>query len=110
MPPLSAIAQPDLNDMGWRLISQMPSFSFLLANLVFLFGFGMAIFGLWKFYEGSRNPNDRSNRAGVAFIFIFCGALMVAIPSLMGAGIMTFFGDSGATDRAMTGIGGFTDF
>lgn len=105
-----AQTRPDLNDVGVRLIGQTGQLALFLWNLVFVLGVAMTMTGLWKFYANVQNPSDPASRKNVAFTYIFAGCLLVALPSVMGAGIMTFFGGSVSGHDAMGGLSGFENF
>jgi hypothetical protein len=106
----ASIAQtPDLNDVGTRLIGQTGQLATFLWRVIFVTGVVLTITGLWKFYGHVQSPNDPAARKNVAFVYIVAGCLMVALPSVMGTGITTFFG-SGATDSVAGGLQGFKDF
>lgn len=104
--------QPDLNDVGNRLIGQTGGIAHFIGVMVFLIGVIMTITGLWKFYKNVQNPNDPSAGKNVAMVYIFAGALMVALPAVMGSGVATFFGGNQveSTTKAKGGLKGFKDF
>ncbi len=57
-------------------------------------GLGLAIMGLLKFKAHSANPNDPSNKPSTAFVLIFAGAALVALPAVIGSGVSTIFGNT----------------
>ncbi|MEY8799490.1 hypothetical protein AB9K35_04120 [Leisingera sp. XS_AS12] len=77
----------------------------LVTVISFLAGAAIGIAGFLKFYANTKNPNDPSNKMSTAFILIFVGAGLVALPAVLGSGISTVFG-SGA-DKT-DGTSGFT--
>lgn len=94
----------DAGEIADGLAGQLGSFADLLSILAFVLGIGMAIAGFMKFRANSQNPNDPSNKLSTAFILIFVGAGLVAIPAVLGSGIATFFDDGAATTDANQGF------
>lgn len=91
----------DAGEIADGLATQLGSFADLLSILAFVLGVGMAIAGFMKFRANSQNP---SNKLSTAFILIFVGAGLVAIPAVLGSGIATFFDDGAATTDANQGF------
>lgn len=60
-------------------------------------GLVLAMSGLWKMRNHSNNPNDPSNKMSTAFMMIFAGSMMIALPALMGSGVASLWDDPDAT-------------
>ena len=108
--PGEAMAQATrtLGGIADSLSTQTTSVARLVSVVAFVIGVGLAIAGLLKFRANAQNPNDPSNSMTTAFVLVFVGAAMVAIPSLLGSGIMTIFGATGSSGQtnATTGFDG----
>lgn len=99
-----ALAQ-DVGDIAAGLTGQVTSIGTLAAVLSFVLGVAIAIAGLMKFRAHSQNPNDPSNKISTAFVLMFVGAGLVAIPAVLGSGITTIFGDGAGQTNGTTGFG-----
>ena len=99
-----AMAQ-DVGAIADGLTGQLTSIGTLVAVLSFVLGVAVAIAGLMKFRAHSQNPNDPSNKMSTAFILMFVGAGLVAIPAVLGSGITTIFGDGADQTNGNTGFG-----
>ena len=99
-----AMAQ-DVGAIAEGLTGQLTSIGTLAAVLSFVLGVAVAIAGLMKFRAHSQNPNDPSNKMSTAFILMFVGAGLVAIPAVLGSGITTIFGDGADQTNANDGFG-----
>jgi hypothetical protein len=95
--PGVAFAQQTAGQIIDDLTSQTESFAPFLSIISFVLGIGLAIAGLMKFYNISKNPNDPSNKMSTAFILMFVGAGLVAIPAVLGTGVTTIFGGTDGT-------------
>lgn len=82
----------DFGDMADSIRVQTSLLTRLVAAVAFVFGVVITMTGLLKMRQNAENPNDPSARPGVAFIFVFAGAAMVALPALIMTGVITFFG------------------
>ena len=102
--PVVALAQLDAGGIADGLSSQTTQVAKLVTVVAFVIGVGLAIAGLLKFRANAQNPNDPSNSMTTAFVLVFVGAAMVAIPSLLGSGIMTIFGSTDGTTDATNGF------
>lgn len=91
-------------DMADTVGAQGGQVADLLGVAAFLLGILLAVMGLMKFRQNSQNPNDPNAKVSTAFILVFVGAAMVAIPTLLGVGVTSFFGDGAETVTA-TGAG-----
>lgn len=100
-----AIAQQaqDFMHMSEHLRVQTRLFSRLVTAFAFLMGVFLTFQGITKFRKNVDNPNDPSSSSAVAFIFIFAGAVMVALPALIATGAITFFGSTEGTTNAFGG-------
>ncbi|MCY3675451.1 MAG: hypothetical protein OXH65_11490 [Paracoccaceae bacterium] len=92
-----AVAQVNnIGDMASELQSQIGDIADLIGAAAFLLGIGIALLGLLKFRQHAINPNDPSARLSTAFTLVFVGAAMVAIPTTLGVGIGSLFGNGTA--------------
>jgi len=92
-----ALAQiNNIGDMASELQSQVGDIADLIGAAAFLLGIGIALLGLLKFRQHAINPNDPSARLSTAFTLVFVGAAMVAIPTTLGVGIGSLFGNGTA--------------
>lgn len=94
----------DLGGIADGLTAQMDSINTLLGVAAFVLGVAMAVAGLMKFRAYSQNPNDPSNKMSTAFMLIFVGASLVAIPSVLGSGIETIFGENASKTDVVSGF------
>ncbi len=100
-----ALAQVrDLGGIAQSLSTQTTQFATLLSILSFVIGVGMGIAGFMKFKQNAQNPNDPSAKISTAFILIFVGAGLVALPAVFGSGLQTIFGGQSGTINATTGF------
>lgn len=102
-----AASAQDLGSIATDLTSQTTAVSRLATVIAFVLGIAITIAGFLKFRAISQNPNDPSNKMSTAFMLIFVGAGLAALPAVMGSGIETIFGTGAATTNANTG---FTSF
>ena len=103
-PSLALAQNADVGAIADSLASQTTSVTTLITIASFAIGVFMAVAGFLKFRANSQNPNDPSNKLSTAFMLIFVGAALVALPTVIGTGIGTIFGD-GATST--DGTAGF---
>lgn len=99
-----AMAQ-DVGTIAEGLTSQVSQIGTLISVISFVLGVGVAIAGLMKFRAHSQNPNDPSNKISTAFILMFVGAGLVAVPAVLGSGISTIFGDGAEQTNGNDGFG-----
>ena len=83
----------NIGDMAAELQSQAADIADLIGAVAFLLGLVLAIVGLLKFRQHSQNPNDPSARLSTAFTLVFVGAALIAIPTTLGVGIGSLFGN-----------------
>ena len=95
MSPVAAQVN-NIGDMASELQSQVGDIADLIGAAAFLLGIGIALLGLLKFRQHAINPNDPSARLSTAFTLVFVGAAMVAIPTTLGVGIGSLFGNGTA--------------
>ncbi len=86
----------NIGDMASELQSQVGDIADLIGAAAFILGIGIALLGLLKFRQHAVNPNDPSARLSTAFTLVFVGAAMVAIPTTLGVGIGSLFGNGTA--------------
>ena len=86
----------NIGDMASELQSQVGDIADLIGAAAFLLGIGIALLGLLKFRQHAINPSDPSARLSTAFTLVFVGAAMVAIPTTLGVGIGSLFGNGTA--------------
>lgn len=99
----AALAQ-NMGEIADSLATQTGEFADLVSIVAFVLGVGMAIAGFLKFKQNAQNPNDPSAKISTAFILIFVGAGLVAIPAALGSGIATIFGGGAQQTDANTGF------
>ena len=102
--PSGALAAQTIGQIAGSLKTQTTAVSTLVTVVAFVLGVGMAITGLLKFKAHSQNPNDPSAKMSTAFMLVFVGAALVAIPAALGSGIATIFGSDADTTDATTGF------
>lgn len=101
----AAMAQSqNLGQIADSLSTQTSEIADLISMVAFVLGVGMAIAGFLKFRQNAQNPNDPSAKVSTAFILIFVGAGLVAIPTALGSGIATVFGSGADTTDANEGF------
>ena len=98
-----AFAQ-SVGEIATQMRGQVTNLSLLITVVAFVVGVGLAMAGLFKFRQHTKNPNDPSATMGNAFILIFVGAALVAIPQVLGSGITTVFGTGAETTDATQGF------
>ena len=94
----------DLGTVMSSLSGQMTIASTLITIIAFVSGVVMAIIGILKFKAYSQNPNDPQAKLSSAFVYIFAGAAMVALPSTIMTGVATFFGTNAQVTNAVSGF------
>jgi hypothetical protein len=103
--PVAAFAQArDVGGIATSLTTQTTQVATFVTVAAFVIGVGLAIAGLLKFRAHSQNPNDPSNKMSTAFMLVFVGAAMVAIPATLGSGILTVFGSGATSTDANSGF------
>lgn len=93
-----------VGEIANQMRGQVTNVSLLLTVIAFVVGVGLAVAGLIKFRQHTKNPNDPSASMGNAFILIFVGAALVAVPAVLGSGIQTVFGSGATTTDARDGF------
>jgi uncharacterized membrane protein len=96
----------DLGEIATGLATQTTQIATFVSVLAFVLGVVMAIMGFLKFRAHAQNPNDPSAKISTAFMLVFVGSMLVALPAALGSGIQTIFGDGAATTDAITGFSG----
>ncbi|MCE6959656.1 hypothetical protein LAZ40_11565 [Cereibacter sphaeroides] len=105
LPGAAAAEVRDFGAIFADLSLQMTKAAKFLTIAAFIMGVVLAIAGILKFKAHSQNPNDPSAKVSTAFVLIFAGAAMVALPTTLGSGIATIFGTGADTTD---GVHGFT--
>ncbi|MCW3782608.1 hypothetical protein [Defluviimonas salinarum] len=95
----------DLGGIADGLTAQVSRIGVLIEVVSYVLGVALGIAGLMKFRAHSQNPNDPSNKMSTAFMLVFVGAALVAIPAVLGSGISTIFGEGAATTNGKSGFG-----
>ena len=91
-----AMAQvADVKEVSEKIGTQLEAFGSLAGIVAFLSGFVFGIMGFMKLKANAANPNDPSNKVSTGFILIFVGAALIAVPTVMGVGVGSLFGDGG---------------
>lgn len=101
-------ADGDLGGIADRIGRQAGMVGNAFGIFVAVAGVVVAMMGLLKFKAHSANPNDPSNKLSSAFIMVFVGAAMVALPEVLGTGVTTLFGE-GATTISGTNVPKYLD-
>ena len=105
----TAWAQPaDVAEVSKTVGTQMIALGSLAGIVAFLAGFVFGIMGFMKLKANAANPNDPSNKVSTGFILIFVGAALIAVPTVMGVGVGSIFGDGGDNTSLTDNGGGFT--
>ena len=99
-----AMAQLTAGEIATDLRGQVSNIGTLITVISFVLGVALAISGLMKFRAHSQNPNDPSNKMSTAFVLMFAGAGLVAVPAVLGSGISTIFGTGADTTNGTTGF------
>ncbi|MCW3782609.1 hypothetical protein [Defluviimonas salinarum] len=99
-----AMAQ-NIGQIADGLTTQVSSIGILIEVVSYVLGVALGIAGLMKFRAHSQNPNDPSNKMSTAFMLMFVGAALVAIPAVLGSGISTIFGSGADTTNGNNGFG-----
>ncbi len=94
----------DLGDVANHMRSQVTSISVFVTIFSFVIGIAMAMAGLLKLKEYSDNPRDPSNSITGAIIMFLAAAAFVALPSTLGMGVSSIFGDDAEVTNATTGF------
>jgi hypothetical protein len=97
----------DFSSMTDQLNGQLSSAASLAGMVAFLSGFVFGIMGFMKLRANAQNPNDPSNKVSTAFMLIFIGAGLIAVPTVMGIGVTSLFGSGGSTTNLSGDGGGF---
>jgi heme/copper-type cytochrome/quinol oxidase subunit 2 len=97
----------DITGMVTQANGQLNAVASLAGMIAFLTGFVFGIMGFMKLKANAANPNDPSNKVSTAFVLIFVGAALIAVPAVMGIGVQSLFGGKGNTANLSTGGGGF---
>lgn len=101
-----AAAQTVTNDaagVAKRVKGQFGAFADLIGAGAFLCGIGFVVFGIFRLYTHSKNPNDPSGKLSTAVILIVAGGAMIAVPTVAGVGVTSLFGEGAKTVGAETG-------
>lgn len=105
----TAWAQPaDVAEVSKTVGTQMIALGSLAGIVAFLAGFVFGIMGFMKLKANAASPNDPSNKVSTGFILIFVGAALIAVPTVMGVGVGSIFGDGGDNTSLTENGGGFT--
>lgn len=107
--PVQVSAQQvvDLAQASDGLAAQGGAIATFITVLCFCIGVVMAFLGIAKLANSSGGPQGESKLTG--FVFIALGALLVALPSTIGTGVVSMFG-SGAQTLESTGAGGLLNY
>ncbi len=90
---LPAEAADNIGTVATNVKGQFGSLADLLGAAAFLAGVGFVVFGIFKFYNYSKNPQDPQNKVGSAVMLVVAGAMMIAVPTVAGVGVVSIFGD-----------------
>ena len=82
----------NIGEVASGVKEQFGSLADLLGAAAFLAGVGFVVFGIVKFYNHSKNPQDQQNKLSGAVMLIVAGAMMIAVPTVAGVGVVSLFG------------------
>ena len=100
-----AMAQVGFKSLTENLGTQLSSVSQVIGWLAFLSGFVFGVMGIFKFKAYGLNPQDPQNKPMTGVVLLLVGAAMIAIPTVMGLGVASLFGESTGTG-GVSSIGG----
>ncbi len=83
----------NIGSVAENVQGQFGSLADLLGAAAFLAGVGFVVFGIFKFYNYSKNPQDPQNKVGSAVMLVVAGAMMIAVPTVAGVGVVSIFGE-----------------
>ena len=98
----------DIAGVSGKVGEQLIALGSQAGIVAFLAGFVFGIMGFMKLKANAANPNDPSNKVSTGFILIFVGAALIAVPTVMGVGVGSIFGDGGPNTTLTKDGGGFT--
>lgn len=91
----SASAQVrDISQIATDLQGQGVSVSTLFSVAAFVMGLALAAGGLLKLAKASERQHDPSNKTSTGWVMIIAGAMLVALPTVIGSGVTTIFGNT----------------
>lgn len=100
----AAIAQQNLGELADDFKSQTGQIGDFLGVLAFAVGIFLAFKGIMKFKANVDAPNDPSNKLSSAFVLVFAGAALVALPAVLGVGVTSMLGNSAETTTLESGF------
>ena len=109
----AATAKEDAAAVANRVQNQVGAFADLIGAAAFLIGIGFVVFGIFRLYNHSKNPNDPSAKLSTAVILVVAGGAMIAVPTVAGVGVVSLFGGGAdvvsteGTLRSLGSRGGF---
>ncbi len=101
---LAALAAPALAEgqgvggVAETLTSQAEPIRILIATAAFVLGLGIGASGIMKFKQHSENP--QAVPLTQPLVRVIVGAMLIALPSVLGVGIGTFFEDATTTNAS----------
>lgn len=100
----------DFGDIADSLRVQTSLISRLLTGFAFLLGVATAMMGIIHIKRSADSTNDPASRhVSRGMVFIFSGALMIALPALISSGVLSIFGSTDNVTDAF-GHGGVVPF
>ena len=97
-----AMAAENAGQMADRLSEQLEPISKLISIISFVAGLGIGMSGILKLKAHSQNPAQVPLSQPMFRILV--GAGLIALPTALGNGIMTFFGDDTQRVTATDGV------
>ncbi len=94
----------DLGDMAADWSTMGTAFSTLITILIFVVGITLGGIGIYMFYKAKSDAQNRDASVSNGLWILLAGVLMVAIPTAMGSGILTIFGEGAVTTDADSGF------
>lgn len=92
-----ALAAPDLGTLFQQWTTQLGNAKNFIGVLAYLGAFVTGLMGIFKLKAASKNPNDPNNKVSTGLIYIGAAALLVALPTVLGVGVSSFFGSNTGT-------------
>lgn len=92
-----ALAASNVGELAQSWVSQLSQFKAVIGVISYLAAFGIGMMGILKLKAASKNPNDPNNKVSTGLAYIAAAALLIALPTLLGVGVSSFFGSSSGT-------------
>ena len=100
-PSLAAGNGTTLATLAQNVTKTYSSFVYLITGGAYVVGFALAMVGILKLKAHKDNPTQIPISTGFALLFV--GSALVFLPTLLGVGISTIFGDIGSGEVSACG-------